>query len=200
MLERPYRLQNGTRVVVGTVAPASTGNGVSTYQLPASQTRQANVAAGYAKTVYLVEATGPVVVHERHAATVERGGIAISPDYEPQVPPSIGELEVTAIRVLDEGNWIVDERLRVAFNAIDVNGDLQSVVLTNPHGGVIDLTDYATQTDFGVDVNTDWEGIPYAYIPGTYTLTAIDFSYENGSYHSIRDVRLSIYRAQVKPT
>ncbi|HDS74847.1 MAG TPA: hypothetical protein ENN56_04820, partial [Firmicutes bacterium] len=186
-------------VVVGTVAPTSTDNGVYTYQLPASQTRQANVAAGYAKTVYLVQATGPIVVHERHAATVERGGIAISPDYEPQVPPSIGELDVTAIRVLDEGNWIVDERLRVAFNAIDVNGDLQSVVLTDPTGATIDLTDHTTTIAGGVDVNTDWDGIAYAYIPGTYTLTATDMlGMETVRVDSIRDVSvLDITAAQV---
>jgi hypothetical protein len=174
------QIENGS--VVSVISPSATVDGVSTYTLPKSDFRVAGINDGIAKYTYRVDATGPVAVQERHVSTVERGGLAISPDYEPQVRPSVGRLDVTAVRVFDDfEDATPDDRLRVVYTALDVNSDLASVVVTDPNGQPIDLSSYV-ETVPGVqggqfkkqEVDTKWTGIEHAYIPGTYTLTATD--------------------------
>jgi hypothetical protein len=174
------QIENGS--VVSVITASATVDGVSTYTLPESNFRVAGINDGIAKYTYRVDATGPVAVQERHVSTVERGGLAISPDYEPQVKPSVGRLDVTAVRIYDDfEDASPDDRLRVVYTALDVNGDLTSVVVTDPNGQPIDLLSYVVTVPGAQvgqfdkqEVDTKWTGIEYAYIPGTYTLTATD--------------------------
>jgi len=171
----------GNTILHPTDVAGTTAAEIETYTLPASVL---TTSGGIVNKTWRITTNKPVAVRTRLNRTVEQGGIVLTPEYVPASAPGAATMGVTAVHLVPDAGalGVRTEYLQLDIILSDVNGDMTDFSLTDPASGAVTIPEEfiaRTPDDLvgpwsRIEIATGELGLPFAYQPGTYTLTATD--------------------------